>query len=162
MDCLAFPNECLERRPIADFGENPIADRTPNVRLRVLRRFLSNDIPACLFFRPSSALRQQLHSPTMRLPTRLECARNPCAIGYVIFWQSPKESCVHAHYGNPIAVPISATPSAIWEGLVQEAHMLTQDRAQQGYRTRACRDAFMACLGQHICLLHSQSSTEAC
>ncbi|MEA2079304.1 MAG: hypothetical protein U9P00_05505, partial [Pseudomonadota bacterium] len=30
--------------------------------LAVLRRFLSNDIPACLSFRPSSALRQLKHS----------------------------------------------------------------------------------------------------
>jgi len=44
-------------------------------RMRGLRRFLSNDIPSCLSFRPSSVLRQPLHSPTMRLLSRLEDER---------------------------------------------------------------------------------------
>jgi hypothetical protein len=41
----------------------------------VLRRFLPNNIPACLSFRPSSALWQPLHSPTMRLSPGLEHER---------------------------------------------------------------------------------------
>ncbi|MEA3412180.1 MAG: cobalamin-dependent protein [Pseudomonadota bacterium] len=40
-----------------------------------LRRFLENDIPSCLSFRPSSALRQRLHRTTMRLLPRLEDER---------------------------------------------------------------------------------------
>jgi hypothetical protein len=54
-----------------------------------LRRFLSKNIPACLSFRPSSALWQPLHSEAMRLAPRLEDKRESCAIWYVIFRQSP-------------------------------------------------------------------------
>ena len=57
-----------------------------------LRRFLENDIPACLSSGPSSALRQQLHSRAMRLLTRLEYEPESCASWYTIFRQSPKLS----------------------------------------------------------------------
>jgi hypothetical protein len=56
---------------------------------RVLRRFLSNDIPSCLSFRPSSVLRQPFHRSTMRLMSRLDDERKSGAIWYAIFRQSP-------------------------------------------------------------------------
>jgi uncharacterized membrane protein YccF (DUF307 family) len=55
----------------------------------MLRRFLSKNLPSCLSFRPSSVLRQQLHSSTMRLLSRLEADRKSGAIWYVLFRQSP-------------------------------------------------------------------------
>jgi hypothetical protein len=57
-----------------------------------LRRFLSNDIPSCLSFRPSSVLRQPFHRSTMRLLSRLDDERKSGAIWYVIFRQSPNVS----------------------------------------------------------------------
>ena len=63
-------------------------------REALLRRFLSNDIPACLSFRPSSVLRQPLHSPLCSgwraLNTNEEYERRCCASWYFIFRQSPK------------------------------------------------------------------------
>ncbi|MEA3413707.1 MAG: four helix bundle protein, partial [Pseudomonadota bacterium] len=43
-----------------------------------LRRFLEIYIPACLSFRPSSALRKRLHSSTMRPFPRLADERKSC------------------------------------------------------------------------------------
>jgi len=49
---------------------------TAAAKSRQLRRFLSKNIPACSSFRPSSRLwRRQLHSPAMRLLSRLEDGR---------------------------------------------------------------------------------------
>jgi len=42
-----------------------------------------------LSIRPSSSLRQQLHSPAMRLLARLEDERKSFAFWYVSFRQSP-------------------------------------------------------------------------
>ena len=55
-----------------------------------LRRFLSNDRPACLSFRPSSGSRQQLHRTTMRLLSLLEDERIADPSWSIIFRQSPK------------------------------------------------------------------------
>jgi len=49
-----------------------------------------NSHQACLSFRPSSSLRQQLHSAAMRPLARLEDERNSFALWYVGFRQSPK------------------------------------------------------------------------
>jgi AcrR family transcriptional regulator len=64
-----------------------------------IRRFLSKNIPSCLSFRPSSVLRQQLHSSTMRLLSRLEADRKSGAIWYVLFRQSPKPRLPLRHSG---------------------------------------------------------------
>ena len=75
---------------------NLVAANLVGLRLRLarfstarLRRFPKNLIPSCLSFRPSSALRQQLHSPAMRLLSRLEDERKSGAIWYEISRQSP-------------------------------------------------------------------------
>jgi hypothetical protein len=65
-----------------------------------LRRFLSKNIPSCLSFRPSSVLRQQLHSSTMRLLSRLEADRKSGAIWYVLFRQSPYMTSEGVSLGN--------------------------------------------------------------
>ena len=70
--------------------------RTGHALPGILRRFLSIDIPSCLSFRPSSALRQQLRSSTMRLLARLEDERKVGAIWYINFRQSPNARSAEA------------------------------------------------------------------
>jgi hypothetical protein len=80
-----------------------------------LRRFLSKNLPSCLSFRPSSVLRQQLHSSTMRLLSRLEADRKSCAIWYVLFRQSPNVKVAYATH-EPLFSPCGRRAGGRGEG----------------------------------------------
>ena len=68
---------------------SPHADVALPAERRGLRRFLSKNACAHLSFRPSSTLRRQLHSATMRLLPRLEDERKSCVIARILFRQPP-------------------------------------------------------------------------
>ncbi len=55
-------------------------------KLKVLRDLEINNIPSCLSFCPSSALRLSLHSLAMRLQSRLEYEQKSCAILGIFFF----------------------------------------------------------------------------
>jgi hypothetical protein len=87
---VAILRSGIETRLVVTTGMIGHDHLTPKSTPQGLRRFLSNDIPSCLAFRPSSVLRQPFHSSTMRLLSRLDDERKSGAIWYAIFRQSPQ------------------------------------------------------------------------
>ena len=62
-----------------------------------------------------------------------------------------------AHGGRLSTIAISTSPGALGKGAGDRS--VHQHLEQQGCSARACRDAFMARLGQQVCLRRSQWST---